>query len=430
MKEKLSVEQFDVTRAAVRKKMVPLVELFRKQMVTQAVREQRPWLALPYDHEMVDEITTRLVARAYHIDYMIIVGIGGSASGTLAIVDALRPLLTAQAPYVWCADSVDPDSVKQLLHTVRELLAGGNRIQLVVVSKSGTTLETQVLSSLLWDCCKDHVEQPTPIVVSQKGSQLAMHAEQQKWDLFEMPATLSGRFSICSPVTLVPLALLGIDIAALQRGAACALTQFAEGSVDMLDALSLYGAALEAGYAVWELSVESVHCTSYAFWLRQLIAESLGKQRSDGTRVGLVPSITTATQDFHSTLQLTLAGPRMIVTRFVRSIADVPSALTVPASPLLLDKRVAGRSIADVHQALCDAVRNEYVTERIPHEAVVLSSSDPERLAEQMHNDLLLIALLGMYLEIDAENQPAVERYKRTAHHVLAADSATKPLEA
>jgi glucose-6-phosphate isomerase len=157
--------------------------------------------------------------------YLIVVGIGGSKLGTIAVQEAILGKLCNQltaSTKVLYADTVDSDGINKIITLIKPVLEKGGNIAVNVVSKSGTTTETIANAEVLIDLLRRHKKDYKNCVnvTSDKDSELWNIAVREGFNVLEIPKKVGGRYSVFSPAGLFPLGLLGIDIARLLDGAA------------------------------------------------------------------------------------------------------------------------------------------------------------------------------------------------------------------
>ncbi len=303
-----------------------------------AVRSRRAsgdlgFLDLPADRTLAAR--TREVADALghrRFDNVVVIGIGGSALGAAALRDALlspgwnelEGAARGHRPRLHILDNPDPDSTAALLGRLD--LA---RTLFNVVSKSGSTTETLALFLAVWGrleealgpgCARDHVV----VTTDARRGFLRGLAEERGLPSLPVPGNVGGRFSVLSPVGLLPAALAGIDTEALLDGASamaarCGTPILLQNPAGTLATL-LHAADVDHGAGIHVFMPYADALGGVARWAQQLWAESLGKaRRLDGTRAetGPTPLPARGASDQHSLLQLFMEGPRDKVVVFL-----------------------------------------------------------------------------------------------------------------
>ena len=297
---------------------------------------------------------------------VLILGIGGSSLGAKAVYSALRKKLTCEAVFI---ETIDPELPK-LRFPLEEILV-------VVISKSGKTLETKVNLSRLFS--RYPILEKNTVYISS-----VLHEGM----FLPIPEKVGGRYSVFSAVGLFPLMMLGVDIFALLEGAMLARK-------DCLDPdLRSNPAVLSASLAYTHYEMGKTIDVSFFFhsqlenlgkWWCQLTAESLGK---DGK--GVTPLNSIATQDLHSMLQLYLDGPKDKYTEFVYSETEF------------------SREIAK----MLEGVEVSYHKRDLPFSDVILDSLSEKELGYYMQYKMMETLYLAQLLGVNPFGQPAVEEYK------------------
>ena len=248
---------------------------------------------------------------------VVILGIGGSYMGAKAILDGccepyyneLSKEQRAGRPRIYFeGNSLDNDSLQALLKRL-----AGCRWSVVVISKSGGTLETAVAFRLFLESLQqqfpDEVSSRIVPVTGPKGKLDSLAQTLNCKNVFRVPEGLGGRFSVLSSVGLLPAACMGVDVVQLLKGAASMNDTFRNASAEQNPVLQYVGAAhlLEKrrGADIRVLSVWAKALESAGLWYDQLLAESLGK-----AEIGATPVTAVNTRDLHSRAQQHQEGRR------------------------------------------------------------------------------------------------------------------------
>jgi len=263
---------------------------------------------------------------------LVVFGIGGSALGTQALFQALTPsnhnLLGSpprRFPRLFVADNVDPESINTLLSFVDP-----RRTVFNIISKSGATTETMSQFMIVYDrlrrslgrsSVKEHLILTTD---PEKGFLRAL-ADREGYQALEVPPGVGGRYSVLTAVGLLPLAVVGINVTELLKGAAaaavdCTRANFKRNPAYLFAALN-YALNTRHGRSMLVMMPYSSALSGLADWFCQLWAESLGKLNStDGrtVRAGQTPIRAVGATDQHSQLQLYMEGPQDKVIVFLK----------------------------------------------------------------------------------------------------------------
>ena len=384
------------------------------------------------------EIYTRVCAvadeqKALHPCMLIVVGIGGSNLGTIAVQQALFGRLYNDLDpslQIYYADTVDTDYIHSILTIAEGHLKQGKHILVNVVSKSGKTTETLVNFELFLQLLKkyrpnDYAD--SIVVTTDKDSPLWQVAKQAAWKTIEIPSSVGGRFSVLSPAGLFPLAMIDIDIKELLEGAAYSATQCVkkERANPAAASAAWQYALCKKGYALSNLFLFSNELRGLGKWWRQLMAESLGKAtKRDGVpnKDVLVPIVSLGTTDLHSMGQLYLANIAPIITTFV-TFEQERFDYTVPSYPEQFDRLVAniqGKSVAGIMKTVVQGVKKAYKKQNLPYRSIILPEKSAYYVGQFLQQSMFEVVYVGYLLGVNPFDQPAVELYKQETRELLA----------
>lgn len=362
--------------------------------------------------------------RALKPDAIVVVGIGGSSLGTRAVHEALRGVFAHEVvtPRLYLADTVDNDKIHDLKSCLEALLQAHKTVVLVIISKSGTTLETSLNAAILFDLLKKyHPDDFANYLVCITGhdSPLWQIGKSLGCATLAIPHAVGGRYSVFSAVGLVPLGLLGIDIEQLCAGAAAAtaLCRALEGQNYAAVGASLLASWHDAGYVVHNMFLFDEAYEALGLWYRQLVGESVGKRRDCAGNVverGLLPIVSLGTVDLHSMVQFYLGGPRTVGTTFV-TVSSHHEAEPVPRNLFVSEECPA---VPGVSKAIFCGVQHAYQQEARPFVTVTLEKTAYD-LGYFMQTKMIETVLLGFLLRVNPFDQPEVELYKREVRRCL-----------
>ncbi len=373
-------------------------------------------------------------------DDVVILGIGGSALGPIALRTALRPsgwnMLDDKArdrfPRLHVLDNVDPETIAALLARLRL-----ERTFFVVTSKSGGTAETMSQFLIVHDrLVSERLEMNEHFVFVTDPKQGALRplAERLKVPALDIPPNVGGRFSVLTPVGTLPAALIGIDVKSLLAGAAemakrCETSELASNPAGVYAMLQwLADAELRKTIAVFMPYSDPLR--DYAAWFVQLWAESLGKKRPDGAFVGSTPVAALGATDQHAQVQLFMEGPPDKTVTFVavkeRSVdLDIPSGF----SDVKELGYLTGHSLAELIDIEQRATAGALAKRGRPNMTIILDRVDAGHVGQLMMFLEIATAYAGQLYGIDAFDQPGVELGKQFAYALLGrpgADAAKK----
>ena len=362
-------------------------------------------------------------------DHVLVLGIGGSALGTRALLSALRPAgwneLSDEAreyfPRLTVLENVDPSSVSGALARIDP-----RRVLVNVVSKSGGTAETlaQYLVVRQWLEAAVGPEAPSHHMVfttdPERGA-LRQIAARDNIPALEVPPPVGGRFSVLSPVGLLPAALVGIDIDALLRGARRALrraesARILENPAALLSGL-LWAADARQGARLHVLMPYSDRLREFAEWYRQLWAESLGKRVNrlgEEVWTGPTPVSAVGATDQHSQVQLFMEGPYDKVVTFIR-VDDHGVEVPIPRRSGLPEDLayLSGRSLGELLAAEQDATAAALAGSGRMNATITLPRIDADVFGELLMFFQLATGYGGIWYGVDPFDQPGVELGKR-----------------
>lgn len=324
-----------------------------------------PFTPEPFPLELPENFWVKVKEVQSRFDTLLVLGIGGSSQGLKAILNAIP----ATKMRVFVQESTDPRSVRHLSETL-----DWKKTCLVVISKSGTTIETLTL----FDFFRKKVKPEQIITI--------MDQKPGEWFHFPFPK-IDGRFSVLSVVGLFPAACGGVAIEKIQSGGQKA---FANPANAYQQAFTHYFHNKEQhrNIAVFFHYADGLH--ELGNWAVQLLGESLGK---DGK--GMTPMVVQGPQGQHSIAQLILDGPKDKVVTFLKVAAQKNDLLEA-----LLEKECSATAQA-LHESGCPSV------------TITLPTLDEESLGELFMTFQLQTLFQAHLMDVEPFGQPAVEKIKR-----------------
>lgn len=381
---------------------------------------------VPKDRQMltfVKELIAEKKALNPHV--VLVIGIGGSHLGALAVHQALcGHFYNEQFPdiKIYFADTVDTDYIWDIVLIAEQELEAGHTVLLNVISKSGTTTETvanyeiflELLKRYKKDAYRDYV-----VITTDENSTLWQMAQEESISSLALPTMVGGRFSVFSPVGLFPLGLIGIDIEQLLAGAEriigeCTQTDMYANPAALKSALLF--AHYEQGIHIHDLFLFSVDLCGVGMWYRQLVAESLGKNGK-----GILPTVSVGTNDLHSVAQLYLGGLNERFTTFL-TVTQNKSNLVLPKYQEF-EKLVAnmqGLPLSSIMQAIFDGICATYRKRGLPFITMAIAEKSPFYVGQLLQMMMFEVIYVGCLLEVNPFDQPEVELYKTETKKVLA----------
>lgn len=371
------------------------------------------WLKLPSSitTQTLREIEQTAANIRANSDVAVIVGIGGSYLGAKAVIEALRPVFDKTLPEIlYAGHHLDADYYEQLL-----VYLSNKKWSIIVISKSGTTTEPAVAFRLLR---KAHIKQfgesesnarIYAVTDAAKGA-LKQLANQNDIKTFVIPDDIGGRYSVLTPVGLLPIAVAGIDIHALVAGAADA-EKTLNNSTDDNTAL-VYAATrnklYKTGKKVEMLVNYHPQLTCFAEWWKQLYGESEGKEHK-----GIFVAGATFTTDLHSLGQYIQEGERILFETLL-SIDKTNANIKIETDIDDMDKLnyLAGKSIHEINRTASTATLLAHTGGGVPNIVIELEKIDAHNIGQLIYFFELACGISGYVLGINPFDQPGVEAYK------------------
>ena len=352
-------------------------------------------------------------------DDVVVLGIGGSALGAIALRTALGG---AGTPRLHVVDNVDPASMRAALDAVRL-----DRTRWCVVSKSGTTVETLAQYAIVRDRLAAASLDPRAhlaFVTDPHAGPLRAIAGRDGIPCFDVAANVGGRFSVLTPVAMLPAALAGYHVAAIIAGARamlarCASPALGDNPAGQFAAL-LWRAQQRVGQGTHVLMPYADALRDVAPWFVQLWAESLGKRDADGMPTGPTPLAARGATDQHSLLQLLMEGPADKVVAFVR-VAARHADLAIPSGEVVPDAAafVRGKTLGALLDAEADATASALARAGRPSLTITIDRADAHGLGELLMMLMLATVYAGALYRVNPLDQPGVELGKKLAREAL-----------
>ncbi len=408
------------------------------------------WRSLPFDpmrREHLSDVKQAAEKCRGKFDNMVVLGIGGSALGNIALQSALNPstwnLLSNEErrgmPRVFVVDNVDPAYFGGVLKFC-EAHGGIGRTLFNVVSKSGETAETaaqfMTIRSLLINALgrEKHAANIVAVTDPAKGTMRKI-CNDNGYVTLPVPDGVGGRFSVLSPVGLFSAAMAGIDIDALLDGAAemdkrCCDPDLQKNPAAMLATL-LHRLGTEKGKTIHVMMPYCNQLYLLADWYRQLWAESLGKRHDrSGKEVfaGFTPVKALGTTDQHSQVQLYREGPNdkvfglVQVNDFGKEELPIPTGLGVDAIKYLEGSKFGTLLNAEKKATEYALVESQRPNFTIEFPGTPSGGVDAKHVGQFIQLWEITTSYVGLMLGIDAYDQPAVETGKVATFGLMGRD--------
>ena len=383
------------------------------------------WVSLPDDYDK--EEFARIEAAAERIknscDVFVVLGIGGSYLGARAAIEFVKsPLynnLKKDTPDVYFAgNNISPTALTELLS-----ICEGKDICVNVISKSGTTTETaiafRVFKKLLTDRygvegAKERIFATT----DRARGTLKQYADQCGFETFVVPDDVGGRFSVLSAVGLLPIAVAGIDIKELMRGASEARAAYASENIfknDVLKYAATRNILYRRGKTVEILVGYEPYMLMLNEWWKQLFGESEGKDNK-----GILPDSVVFSTDLHSLGQYIQDGRRDLF-ETVLCVKNPGASFVIPEDDANVDglNFLAGKELDEVNKTAMIATLFAHNDGGVPNNLIEIEDRSPYSLGYLIYFFELACAISGYLLGVNPFNQPGVESYKKNMFALL-----------
>ena len=381
------------------------------------------WVDLPTrtPEALIDDI----VATAEHLrkecDTVVCVGIGGSYLGAKAVIEALSDSFAAYknqgCNVLFAGQNIGEDYLFELQEYLR-----GRRFGIIVISKSGTTTEPAIAFRLLREQLEQQVGKEkaatlTVAVTDAHRGALRQLATQEGYKTYVIEDSVGGRFSVLTPVGLLPIAVAGYDIRALLDGAKA--MQSATVNANATNLAATYAmtrnALYRAGKKIEILVNFNPKLHFFGEWWKQLYGESEGKDQK-----GIFPAAVDFTTDLHSMGQWIQDGERTIFETVI-SVENAAHSVKIPSDEANLDglNYIAGRNVDSVNKMAELGTRLAHVDGGVPNILISIPELSAYYLGQLIYFFEKACGISGYILDVNPFNQPGVEAYKRNMFALL-----------
>ena len=382
-------------------------------------------LASKSDKGLIDAIEDTAKVLRENCEVVIVAGIGGSYLGSRAVIEALsnsfsQSILDGRNPQIlFAGHNISEDYLYELTQYIKD-----KRFGVINISKSGTTTETALAFRLLKKQCedqrgKDEARKVIVAITDAKRGAARVCADKEGYRSFIIPDNVGGRFSVLTPVGLLPIAVAGFDIRQLLKGAADmeALTTSSTPFEDNPSAL--YAAARNAlyrsGKKIEILANYQPKLHYLSEWWKQLYGESEGKEGK-----GIFPASVDLSTDLHSMGQWIQEGERTIFETVI-SVDKVKHSVLVPSDDENLDglNFLAGKHVDEVNKMAELGTRLAHVDGGVPNIRIIVPELTEYWIGQLIYMFEKGCGISGYVLGVNPFNQPGVEAYKKNMFALL-----------
>ena len=381
------------------------------------------WVRLPENtpDSLLDDINATARRLRGECDVVVVVGIGGSCLGAKAVIEALgNPFSVygdSKPQIVFAGHNIGED----YLYELQKYLEGKN-FGIIVISKSGTTTEPAIAFRLLKAQLEASAGRETAArrivaITDAKRGALRTLADEEGYTTYVIDDNVGGRFSVLTPVGLLPIAVAGYDIKALLSGARERQKAILSGADKSAEVYATTRNALyRSGKKIEILVNYNPRLHFFAEWWKQLYGESEGKEHK-----GIFPASVDFSTDLHSMGQWIQEGERSIFETVI-SVANVDHEVRIPSDEANLDglNFLAGKRVDEVNKMAELGTRLAHVDGGVPNILVTIDALTERTLGSLIYFFEAACGISGYMLGVNPFNQPGVEAYKRNMFALLA----------
>ena len=396
-------------------------------------RQWLQWMNLGYNEETLWYVKEYAAMVQGRFDNILVLGIGGSALGGIAVTEALlKPywnLLSEEQrngfPKIFFLDNIDPDTITGLLD-ILDL----KRTLVNVITKSGSTAETMsqfmIVKNILEQELGADYRYNVVATTDKKTGILRQIAEQEGYKAFVVPDDVGGRFSVFSAVGLLPFALVGIDIDEITNGIkdmdlALKNTDIRE-NIAAQNALIHYLLDTQKGKNISVMMPYSSRLKYVADWYAQLWAESLGKNKDkngNDVNIGPTPVKALGATDQHSQIQLYNEGPNNKIINFIR-VGEFDNTLEIP--PIFEYTGIGylgGKTVNQLINAEADSTKVALSDYNRPNVTINMPKVNGYYIGQLLYMFEVQTAIAGELYNINTFDQPGVEQAKNYTYALM-----------
>ena len=386
------------------------------------------WIDLPvnYDKDEFARIQKAAEKIKSDSDVLVVIGIGGSYLGARAAIEMLTSAFhnsldsdKRKAPKIFfVGNNISSTYMADLLEAVE-----GKDISVNVISKSGTTTEPAIAFSIFKDYLekkygKEEAKNRIYATTDKAKGALKTLADAEGYETFVVPDDVGGRFSVLTPVGLLPIAAAGIDIAEMMQGAADAREEYSNPSLQENDAYkyaAVRNVLYNKGKSIEMLVNYEPSLISFNEWWKQLFGESEGKDNK-----GLFPAAASFSMDLHSVGQYIQEGRRDLFETVINVEAPRKN-VTIEANEENLDglNFLAGKEMDYVNKRACEGTILAHNDGGVPNIVLNVPELTPYYFGQMVYFFEKACGISGYLLGINPFNQPGVEAYKKNMFALL-----------
>ncbi len=383
------------------------------------------WVDLPVNYDKAEFEAVKAAAEKIKksCDVFVVIGIGGSYLGARAVIEFLKsPLynnLKKDTPDIYYAgNGISATALSELLS-----ICEGKDICINVISKSGTTTEPAIAFRVFRELLekkygRDGAKERIFVTTDKAKGTLKEFSDKAGYQTFVVPNDVGGRYSVLTPVGVLPIAVAGIDIEKLMKGAADARAELTNPDIfanDCYKYAAIRNILLRKGKVTEIFVAYEPFAQMFSEWWKQLYGESEGKDNK-----GIYPASAIFSTDLHSLGQYIQEGQRTIF-ETVLNIKDTGAEMIIPHDVNNIDglNFLSGKDFDEVNKTAMQGTLFAHVDGDVPNILLELDKKDEENLGYMIYFFERACAISGYALGVNPFNQPGVEAYKKNMFALL-----------
>ena len=382
------------------------------------------WVDLPVNYDKEEFSRIQRAAKKIQADSkaLVVIGIGGSYLGARAVIELLKSpnynLLPKSTPDIYFAgNGISSDALSEVITMI-----GDRDFSVNVISKSGTTNEPAIAFRIFREMLekkygKEGARERIYATTDKARGALKTLATKEGYETFVVPDNVGGRYSVLTAVGLLPIAVAGIDIEALMRGAAKEREEALAKGLESAEAQYAMSRQklLSSGKSIEVLAAYEPSFRFMAEWWKQLYGESEGKDQT-----GIFPASVDLTPDLHSMGQYMQDGKR-ILQETVVFFDKARTSIAVPSDEENLDglNYLAGREMSYINEKAMQATKAAHISGGVPVTELRLPEITEETVGALIYFFEYACGISGYISGVNPFNQPGVEAYKKNMFKLL-----------
>ncbi len=384
------------------------------------------WLNLPSKYYNSDEYNLiKKIAENIkkNSQVLLVIGIGGSYLGARAVIEALHRSFGLDndenhTEIIFVGNNLNSEYINDVIDYIQD-----KDFSINVISKSGTTTEPAIAFRIFREILEnkygiDEAKKRIVVTTDKEKGALKKLAKNEGYETLVIPDDVGGRYSVLTPVGLLPIAVSGLDIDELMNGAITAEDKYSDSSLEYNECYKyavIRNLLYESGKSIEILESYEPRLHYFQEWWKQLFGESEGK---DGK--GIFPASTTFTTDLHSLGQYIQEGQRILFETVI-NIKKCENEITINPDEDNLDELnyLANKKLSFVNEKAMEGTIKAHTEGGVPNILINIEKLDEETMGELIYFFEKACAMSAELLEVNPFNQPGVEAYKKNMFELL-----------